>query len=102
MKQFMKILSIDGNCFKYLILKFPNLPFEKVKASVFHGLKIWQLIDDEHLIRTMTELQKNVCCVKKHSKILSWKYATRTLYQNCPSTFRELQKTWLQYDWLAG
>ena len=35
MKQFVKALPTDGNCFKYIILQFPVLPIEKIKAGAF-------------------------------------------------------------------
>lgn len=59
MKQFVKALPTEGDCFKYLISAFPRLSFEKIKAGVFDGPQIRQLIKDEHFIGTMTELQKN-------------------------------------------
>ena len=59
MKQFVKALPNEGNCLKYLILAFPGLSIEKIKASVFDVPQIWQLIKDEHFIGTMSELKKN-------------------------------------------
>ena len=59
MKQFVKALPTDGDCFKYLILTFPRLSFEKIQAGVFDGPQIRQLIKDEHFIGTMSEPQKN-------------------------------------------
>ncbi|GBN46056.1 hypothetical protein AVEN_275543-1 [Araneus ventricosus] len=59
MKQFVKALSIEGDCFKYLISGFPSLSFGKRKAGVFDGPQIRQLVKNEHFIGTMTELQKN-------------------------------------------
>ena len=41
MKQFVKALPTDGDCFKYIILQFPGLPIEKTKAGVFDGPQIW-------------------------------------------------------------
>ncbi|GBM30356.1 hypothetical protein AVEN_21475-1 [Araneus ventricosus] len=59
MKQFVKPLPIEGDCFKYLISAFPSLSFEKIKANVFDGPQIRQLVKDEYFIVTVTELQKN-------------------------------------------
>lgn len=59
MKQFVKALPTEGDCFKYLISAFPSLSFEKIKAGVFDGPQIRQLVKDEHFMGTMTELQKN-------------------------------------------
>ncbi|GBM57446.1 hypothetical protein AVEN_24217-1 [Araneus ventricosus] len=55
-KQFVKALSIEGDCFKYLISAFPSLSFQKIKAGVFDGPQIRQLVKDEHFIGKMTEL----------------------------------------------
>lgn len=59
MKQFVKALKTEGDCFKYLILAFPGLSIEKIKAGVFDGPQIRQLIKDDHFIGTMSELEKN-------------------------------------------
>ena len=40
MKQFVKALEKDGDCFRYICMKFPNLTIEKVKAGIFDGLQI--------------------------------------------------------------
>nr|DBA21505.1 TPA: hypothetical protein GDO54_018125 [Pyxicephalus adspersus] len=59
MKQFVKALPTKGECFKYLILAFLSLSFEKIKAGVFDGPQIRQLIKDEHFIRTMSEVKSD-------------------------------------------
>ena len=58
-KKFVKALKTEGDCFKYLILAFPGLSVEKIKAGVFDGPQIWQLIKDDNFIRTISELEKN-------------------------------------------
>ena len=35
MKQFVKALYKDGDCFKYICMKFPDLTIEKSKAGIF-------------------------------------------------------------------
>ncbi|KAF2367923.1 hypothetical protein FHG87_001323 [Trinorchestia longiramus] len=59
MKQFVKALLTDGDCFKYTILQFPGLSFEKIKAGVFVGPQMRQVIKDEQFIGTMSDLDKN-------------------------------------------
>ncbi len=59
MKQFIKALPTEGDCFKYLITACPSQSFEKLKAGVFDGPQIRQLIKDKHFIGTMSELEKN-------------------------------------------
>ncbi|GBN58840.1 hypothetical protein AVEN_120875-1 [Araneus ventricosus] len=56
MKQFVKALSIEGDCLKYHISAFPTLSFEKIKAVVFDGPQIRKLVKGEDFIGTMTEL----------------------------------------------
>ena len=59
MKQFVKALSTDGDCLKYIILTFPGLSIEKIKTSVFNGPQIRQLIKDEQFTGTMSDLETN-------------------------------------------
>ena len=59
MKQFIKALPTEGDCFKYLITACPSQSFEKIKTRVFDGPQIRQLIKDQHFIETMSELEKN-------------------------------------------
>ena len=44
MKQFVKALDQNGRCFKFICQKFPGLSTEKLKASIFDGPQIRQLI----------------------------------------------------------
>lgn len=59
MKQFVKALPTEGDCFKYLVSKFPSLSFEKIKAGVFDGPQIRQLLADEHFVVIMSEIETN-------------------------------------------
>lgn len=58
MKQFVKSLPRDGNCFKYLISKFPGLSEAKLKEDVFVGPDIRRLMADPQFITTMTDPQR--------------------------------------------
>ena len=40
MKQFVKTNEKDGDCFKYIFMKFPGLAIEKIKAGIFDGSQI--------------------------------------------------------------
>ena len=42
----MKSLEKDGNCFKYICIKFPGLTIEKLKAGIFDGPQIRKLMND--------------------------------------------------------
>ena len=37
MKQFVKALPTDGDCFKYITLALPGLSIGKINANVFDG-----------------------------------------------------------------
>ena len=46
MKQILKSLNRNGACFGYVCTEFPALCMEKIKASIFDGPQIHQLIND--------------------------------------------------------
>ena len=46
MKQFVTALNTDGACFRYLCSAFPGMSMEKIKAGIFNGPQIRQLIKD--------------------------------------------------------
>lgn len=58
MKQFVKALSTDGECFQYIVSAFPALSSEKIKAGVFDGPKIRSLVRDANFVTTMTDKEK--------------------------------------------
>ena len=45
-KQLMKALDKDGECFKYICRSFPGLSIEKLKAGIFDGPGIRKLMQD--------------------------------------------------------
>ena len=55
MKQFVTALNTDGACFRYLCSAFPGMSMEKIKAGIFNGTQIRQLIKDLQFARHMTE-----------------------------------------------
>lgn len=57
-KQFVKGLDKNGNCFLFLSKKFPKLSAEKIKAGIFDGPQIRSLIKDPNFTDTMTEIEK--------------------------------------------
>lgn len=57
MKQFVKALPKDGECFKYLGSKFPALSEAKLKG-VFVGPDIRKLMSDQNFVGSMTPPQK--------------------------------------------
>lgn len=59
MKQFLTALSRDSKCFQYLADKFPSITSEKIKAGIFTGPQIRNLMADKTFEESMieTELQ---------------------------------------------
>ena len=58
MKQFVKALPKDGNCFKYLCKKFSTLSDAKLKEGVFVGPDIRKLLKDTEFEGSMTQTEK--------------------------------------------
>ncbi|CAH1107779.1 unnamed protein product [Psylliodes chrysocephalus] len=53
-KQFVKALDKEGNCFNYICRKFTKLSMEKLEGGIFDGLQIRQFIKDTDFIKVMT------------------------------------------------
>ena len=50
MKQFVKALDKDGDCFQYVCESFSSLSNEKLKAGIFDGPQIRQLMRDQKFL----------------------------------------------------
>ena len=57
MKQFTRALDKDGRCFNYLCRAFPQLTIEKLKASIFDGPQIRQLMKDTEFQNSVNTLE---------------------------------------------
>ena len=57
MKQFVEALEKDGDCFKYICIKFPGLTIEKLEAGIFDGLQIRKLINDANFCSFMNPVE---------------------------------------------
>ena len=55
MKQFVKALDKDGDCFKYICTKFSGSTTEKLKAGIFDGPRIRTLVNDCGFPNSMNE-----------------------------------------------
>lgn len=62
MKQFIKALRPDGLLFHYLSRKFPGLSTEKLKAGIFDGPQIRQLMNDSQFTKSMNGIESNAWC----------------------------------------
>ncbi len=54
-KQFVKALDENGECFKYICSVFPGLTIEKFKVGIFDGPQIRKLLKDANFVKTMSE-----------------------------------------------
>ena len=59
MKQFVKALDKNENCFKYLSKKFPRISDAKIKEGIFVGPDIRKLIKDINFEKTVTSVEKD-------------------------------------------
>ncbi|GFY31598.1 uncharacterized protein TNCV_4199101 [Trichonephila clavipes] len=59
MKQFVKALDKEGECFKYLCEQFPGLSDAKLKEGIFVGSDIRKLLKDETFVTKMGMKEKN-------------------------------------------
>ena len=54
MKQLVKALNTEGDCFKYIFRAFPNETLEKLKAGIFDGPQIRKLMNESCFQESMT------------------------------------------------
>ena len=57
MKQFIKALDRDGDCFHYICSTFPRVSDEKKKAGIFDAPQIRTLLKDKHFMARMTAVE---------------------------------------------
>jgi hypothetical protein len=60
MKQFVKALPKEGECFKYLCKKFPGLSGAKLKDGIFAGADIRKLLSDDLFETTTKTVEREV------------------------------------------
>ena len=58
MKQFVKALHLDGECFQHILRTFSKLSYEKIKAGVFDGPQIRTLVRDQVFVQAMNDKEK--------------------------------------------
>ena len=57
MKQFVKSLDEDGDCFQYICKSFPSLSNKNLKAGMFDGPQILQLMGDYKFCDSVNEVE---------------------------------------------
>ena len=55
MKQFLKELDKEGDCFKYICSKFFGSTIEQLKTDIFDGFQIGTLMNDRDFPNSMNE-----------------------------------------------
>ena len=91
MKQFVKALNKEGDCFQNICSALPGLSYEKVKAGVFDGHHIRQVIKDQNFTTSMTAVEKRaweafISVVKNflgNGKAENYKDVVETMLQSC-------------------
>ena len=58
MKQFVKALRLDGECFQHLLHTFPGLSYEKIRAVAFDEPQICTLVRDQAFVPAMNDKEK--------------------------------------------
>jgi hypothetical protein len=97
MKQFVKVLQRDGNCFKYLCSKFPGLSEVKLKDGIFVGSDIRKLISDEMFETTMWNVEREAWIVLKDViSIFFWKLQGPELQKHRKPHAGQIQRIRLQ------
>ena len=62
MKQFVKALDKDGDCFNYIAKAFPGLSIEKFESGIIDGPQIRKLMQDQIFIACMTVVERTAWC----------------------------------------
>ena len=89
MKQFVKALDKDGDCFNYIAKIYPGLRMEKLKADIFDGPQIRKLLQDQIFTARMTVAERAAWC--------SYVSVTREFLGNAKaSNYRNLVDVMLQ------
>ena len=68
MKQFLKALDSDGECFQHIVYAFPKLSLDRIKAGVFDGplyrctlVQIRTLVRDEEFVNKINDKERAAC-----------------------------------------
>ena len=98
-KQFTKALDKDGGCFTYLCHAFPGLTIEKLKAGIFDGPQIHQLIRDTEFENSMNKVELEAwTSFCSGCEELSWQQQGQELCRTCHQYADCFQKPWMQHE----
>jgi len=94
MKQFVRALNKEGDCFKYISQSFPGISSEKLKAGILDGSQIRKLIKDTNFAQCMDEVEASAwhSFVELTKKFLgNYKdECYQDIIQNCLDSFHSL------------
>ena len=62
MRQFVKALDKDGDCFNYIAKTFPGLSMDKLKAGIFDGPRIRKLMQNQTFTACATVAERAAWC----------------------------------------
>ena len=94
MKQFVKALEKDGDCFKYICIKFPGLSTKKLRAGVFDVPQVRKLMNDADFCNYLntaelfawTAFTNVIKFFLGKTKVPNYKQLVKTLLTKYPST----------------
>ncbi|GBN38229.1 hypothetical protein AVEN_120562-1 [Araneus ventricosus] len=89
MKQFVKALPKEGECFKYLCGQFPGLSEEKLKEGVFVGPDIRKMMTDDNFETIMETKERKAW---KSFKLVITSYLGNKKDPNYKSIVEEMPK----------
>lgn len=95
-KRFTKALDKNGGCFTYLCHAFSGLTLKKLKAGIFDGPQIRQLINDPWKLnkRSVTGNMESFCSGRE----LSWQQEDQELCRTCHQYADCFKKPWMQHE----
>jgi len=95
MKQFVKALDKNADCFRYIRNIFPATSYEKVKAGIFDGPQIRTLMKDPAFVSHMTVVESATWCsyVSVVKEFLGKKEG-RLLTRHSKADANELSNSW--------
>lgn len=94
MKQFVKALDKDGPCFVYIGRKMPGISAEKLKAGIFDGPQIRQLVKDPEFVNSMSPVESRAW--KSFVQVITkfWETLKLTIMLSLSTTCSITSKGW--------
>jgi len=94
MKQFVKALDKNADCFRYICNRFPATSYEKVKAGIFDGPQIRKLMEDPAFVSHTTVVESAAWCSYISVVRVLGKKEGRLLPRHSKADANELSNSW--------